>query len=163
VKANVPLTRGTVLGGLAAIALVAGGCGSATEPPSEERRPGLIIGFRASDPQIVVPDTVQAGVAFPIEVTTYGDTCYSKGPTEVTEAGNRVTITPYDYVDLGRAICQRILLSFVHRVTFHFSEPGPASVVISGRSAGSIGEGPIEVVREVMVVEGASSDQIAPQ
>lgn len=61
--------------------------------------------FNHGHPQLVVPDTVQAGTKFTVAVTTYGNGCYRKGETEVAASGSVVTITPRDYVDLGASAC----------------------------------------------------------
>ena len=133
-------------------------CSSTTEPPGEERRPGLILGFSHGDPQIVLPDTVQAGTEFTVQVSTYGNGCYRKGETEVAASGNVATVAPWDYVDLGADGCPDILLTFVHEATVAFPQPGSASVVIVGRAGGSTGEEPVEVTREVVVVAAQASN-----
>lgn len=144
-------SRWLILGLVGMLVLAGTACSSTTEPPGEERRPGLILGFNHGDPQIVMPDTVQAGTGFTVQVSTYGNGCYRKGETEVAASGNVVTITPWDYVDLSAGGCPDLLLTFVHEATVAFPEPGSASVVIVGRSGGSMGEEPVEVTREVVV------------
>ena len=139
------------------LVLAGAACSSTTEPPGEERRPGLILGFSHGDPQVVMPDTVQAGTEFTVQVTTYGNGCYRKGETEVAVSGSVATVTPWDYVDLGAGACPDLLLTFVHEATVQFSQAGSASVVIVGRSGGSMGEEPVEVTREVVVVSAQAS------
>jgi hypothetical protein len=144
--------RRFMLGVIGVLAASGAACSSTTEPPGEERRPGLILGFNHGDPQIVMPDTVQAGTGFTVQVSTYGNGCYRKGETEVVASGSVVTITPWDYVNLGAGGCPDLLLTFVHEATVAFPEAGAASVVIVGRSGGSMGEEPVEVTRGVVVV-----------
>ena len=105
-----------------------------------------------------MPDTVQAGTEFTVQVTTYGNGCYRKGETEVAASGSVVTITPWDYVDLGAGACPDLLLTFVHETTVAFPEPGAASVVIVGRAGGSMGEEPVVVTRGVVVRGGPASN-----
>ncbi|TVR54179.1 MAG: hypothetical protein EA421_09385 [Gemmatimonadales bacterium] len=150
--------RRFMLGVVGVLAASGAACTSTTEPPGEERRPGLILGFNHGDPQIVMPDTVQAGTEFTVQVTTYGNGCYRKGETEVAASGSVVTITPWDYVNLGAGACPDLLLTFVHEATVAFSQAGSASVVIVGRSGGSMGEEPVEVTRPVVVVAAQASN-----
>jgi len=145
-------SRVFVLGLIGVLALVGTACSSTTDPAGEERRLGLILGFTDDDPRIAVPDTVQAGIEFVVEVTTYGDSCFRKGETEVASSGNGVTITPYDYIDMGAGGCARVLISFLHQTTVEFSEAGLASVVIVGRVGGSMEQEVVEVIREVVVL-----------
>lgn len=151
-------SRVLVLGVVGILAVVGTACSSTTDPAGEERRLGLILGFNNDDPRIAIPDTVQAGIEFVVEVTTYGNACFRKGETEVASSGNGVTITPYDYIDMGAGVCADILLSFVHQATVEFSEAGFASVVILGGAGGSMEEEAVEVIREVVVLEHQASD-----
>lgn len=142
-------SRAFVLGMLWILALVVTACESTTDPADEERRLGLII-LPPDSLRVVLPNTVQAGVEFVVEVTTYGSICDRKGETEVAKSGNRVVITPYDYVRLCGPDAQAL---FVHQATVEFSEPGLASVVIQGFSS-SIPEDDevVEIERDVMVL-----------
>ena len=152
------LTRRYGLGLVGMLVLAGAACSSTTEPPGEERRPGLILGFNHGDPQIAMPDTVQAGTEFTVQVSTYGNGCYRKGETEVVVSGNVATVTPWDYVDPSAGGCPDILLTFVHEATVAFPQPGSASVVIVGRAGGSMGEEPVEVTRGVVVVAAQASN-----
>ena len=151
-------SRWLILGLVGMLVLAGTACSSTTEPPGEERRPGLILGFNHGDPQIVLPDTVQAGTEFTVQVSTYGNGCYRKGETEVVVSGNVATVTPWDYVDPGAGACPDILLTFVHEATVAFPEAGSASVVIVGRPGGSMGEEPVVVTRGVVVVAAQASN-----
>lgn len=145
-------SRVLVLGVIGTLAIVGTACSSTTEPGGEERRLGVIVGFNDDDPQIAVPDTIEAGVEFVVEVTTYGNACFRKGETEVASSGNSVTITPYDYIDMGAGACADVLLSFIHQATVEVSDAGFASVVIVGRAGGSMEEEVVEGIREVVVL-----------
>ncbi len=147
------LVRALGMGVVVVLAIAGTACDSITDPADEVRRLGYI--GRDADAQVVIPDTVQAGVEFVVEVTTYGSPCVRKGETEVQYAADTVTITPYDYVDTTPN-CFSIGVSFVHRATVEFSEPGLASVVIVGRDHPYEDEA-AEVIREVVVVEDQAS------
>lgn len=153
-------SRAFVLGVLWILALVVTACDSTTEPAGEGRQLGVIVGFNNDDPRIVVPDTVQAGVEFVVEVTTYGNFfCDRKDETAVASSGNRVVITPYNYVETLFE-CPSLGALFVHQATVEFSEPGLASVVIQGRVAHhlDLDEDVVEFTREVVVLAQQASN-----
>lgn len=148
------LSRVLGMGVVLVLAIAGTACGSMTDSADEVRQVGYI--GTAADAQAVIPDTVQAGVEFVVEFSTYGSPCFRKGETEVVYSADTVTITPYDYLDT-RAGCFSIGVSFVHRATVEFSSAGLASVVILGR-ARPMEEEAVEVIREVVVVEHQASN-----
>jgi len=144
------LLRVLGMGVVVAFAIAGTACGSITDSADGVRQVGVI--GPVADAQVVIPDTVRVGVEAVVEVTTFGSPCFRKGETEVEHAANTVKITPYDYPH-ARESCFSIEISFVHRATVEFSEPGLTSVVIVGRARATEDE-VVEVAREVVVVEG---------
>ena len=90
---------------------------------------GTIAGYNDGDPDVAV---VVSGRTAMVRVTTYGDGCYSKGPTEVTVEGSEVLVTPYDYTEPPGTLCTRILESFSHEATVTFGGPADAVIRVLG-------------------------------
>ena len=107
---------------------------------------GVIAGYHETDPQAVVPDTVMAGAAFPVVISSYTQSCATVDRTETESDGMIATVTPYDLERRG-IDCSSLLLSLPHTATVLFPEAGDAVVVFRGRSRTSD-----EVVFEVPVV-----------
>lgn len=134
---------------LTALTLLLAGCSTPLEP-REEREIGVILGYGSDDPQIVVPDSTDAGGPFEISVTTYGNSCVRKGETELVLAGDSATLTPYDYTTRSDDInCADLLRLFEHSAVLRFDGAGTAYVLIRGREEPS-GE-LVTVVREVII------------
>lgn len=106
-------------------------CGP-TEPVAPERQPGTLE-YYGDSVRVHVPDTVTAGAAFEVRVTTYGGGCMQKGETDVYVRGRTAEIRPYDYepTDSGQT-CPAILVLYNHTATVTFAEPGEATVRIHG-------------------------------
>lgn len=146
-------TSGALGLALAVLASSTFSCSSGTAP-EEEQRVGLIAGFNQDDPRIQVPDTVDAGDSFLVEVSTYGNGCYRQGETEVEANGSSAVVTPWDYVDVSGRACPDILLEFLHQATIRFDLPGTRTVTVVGRertSQAPIAGEPLIVHREVVV------------
>ncbi len=141
------ISRVLALGAVAILTFGGTACGI-TDSADEVRRVGVI--GRVASAEVVVPDTVRAGVEFVVEITTSGVPCDRKGEAEVQYAAKSVTITPYDYFQTPEN-CFSLGVSFVHQATVQFAEPGLASVVILGRER-SFEDEVVEVVREVVVI-----------
>lgn len=96
-------------------------------------RPGSIAFYNQPE-RITVPDTVTAGVAFPVEVLTFGGGCASLGETrvEVTELAARVSVFDQDFIPRDGA-CTEPLLTFAHQATVRFSRAGTATLQVRGR------------------------------
>ena len=106
-------------------------CGP-TEPEGLERQPGTLE-FYGDSARIHVPDSVTAGTAFEVRVTTYGGGCMQKGETDVYVRGRIAEIRPYDYEPTGRGrVCPDILVLYNHTVLLTFSEPGEGIIRIYG-------------------------------
>ena len=86
--------------------------------------------------QVVVPDTVARGAAFPVRVTTYGGGCIRKGSVETDIEGLRAMVTPYnERIRSGwpvRIDCTDDLAFYTHTATLRFTRAGVATVVIQG-------------------------------
>jgi hypothetical protein len=138
---------------LAVLASSTFSCSSATAP-EEERRVGLIADFMEGDPNVAVPDSVDAGVPFQVTVQSYGNGCYRQGEVEVGVGAAAATVIPWDYVDVSAPACTDELRIFLHSATITLYEPGTASVTIVGREspaqASVFGE-PRAVHRKVVV------------
>lgn len=132
-----------------ALVALALGCDTATEP-EEVRVVGVITGFKPDDPQIVTPDTVNAGEEFTVSVSTYGNGCVEKGSTEYEVDGLDATITPYDIEIRGGTIaCTDVLKELTHTATLQFAGAGIARVTVQGRQRPR-GD-PVTVERSVVV------------
>lgn len=106
-------------------------CGP-TASAAPERQPGTLE-FYGDSARIHVPDTVTAGAAFEVRVTTYGGGCMQKGETDVYVRGHMAEIRPYDYEPTGRGmVCPDILVLYNHTATVTFAEPGEATIRIHG-------------------------------
>jgi hypothetical protein len=114
----------------------------ATAPPApdleaqEARVPGMLE-FQAEDAADVVtmPETVQAGEAFDITITTFGGGCDSAGETAVLLTPNTAAVMVYDITTATRpdVICPAVLRRLPHTATLQFDEPGEALIQIWGR------------------------------
>lgn len=121
----------------AALPAIAAACAAGpAENVAEERRIGIVRLYEttAAAP-LVAPDTVEAGVDFPVTVTTLGGGCERGGETESEVRGGVATVTPYDYTHL-HAACPDILRTFVHTASVRFTVPGEATVRAQGRRVG---------------------------
>jgi hypothetical protein len=83
--------------------------------------------------QLSLPDTVEPGVPFTVTLETYGNGCYRKGTTEVTQEGDSALIVPLDYRSLTADACDDILLTFEHEALLSFDASGENTVIVRGR------------------------------
>lgn len=120
-----------------ALAVVLAACtASPIGQEPEERNVGIIRLYQTDPPSaLVVPDTVRAGVDFPVAATTLGGGCERAGETEVSVSGGLATVTPYDYT-VRTASCTDILRFLPHTATLRFATPGRAVVRLQGRRVG---------------------------
>lgn len=119
---------------IACLVVLATACGLSTSPEAQPEV-GIIVGIRSDDPQIAVPETVQAGESFAVMVTTYGlSGCWRMRTTKVEVEDLEATVTPFD-VDLteDRVACTAAIQDFVHTAALSFDRPGTAQVTIRGR------------------------------
>lgn len=109
-------------------------CSTSPTEPDETRVIGTVW-FYQQDVVIVVPDTVQAGVAFPVTVHTYGGGCERIGETEAYVDGSSAVVFPFDYTYQGSEYgCTDVLKVFRHETTVSFTQPGSARVEVHGRA-----------------------------
>lgn len=101
------------------------GCSSSVAPDTP-RVLGTIIGYSPDDPEI---ETTVSGRLLTVQVTTYGNGCYSSAGTEVSVRGLEATLTPYDY-EPGCAT--RDLIRVRHTATVQFEEGGTARIRVRG-------------------------------
>jgi hypothetical protein len=147
-------------------ALTLGGCSSS---PSELLLPewlesarnqavGLQLGilqFRSHPIVVSIPDSVVAGVAFSVQIRTYGggNGCLAKkGYLELFRSEASVDMAPFDSVHVPQPgeLCTLDLVFFLHEVDLSFPEAGDATVTVYGRKVP--GDKPIAVTRTVRVV-----------
>lgn len=105
----------------------------------EERVPGTIDFYQDGTRGVLMaPDTVEAGTAFPVTITTYGGGCERAGGAEVRFAGDTATVTVYDYTRAGPPpqACPDILRYMPRSVTLRFDRPGEAVLRVRGRRIG---------------------------
>lgn len=121
------VTLGLVLG--------AAGCTSSTGV-NEVTTIGVIEELNTGEDAIVVPDVVQAGEEFEVTVTTSGrNSCVREDRTEVEVEGSSAEITPYDVTsERSDGGCAQVIVHLTRTETITFDEPGPALIVVYGRS-----------------------------
>ena len=114
-----------------------------------ERGVGSISTTGSPSGSLVVPDTVQAGVAFTARVTTFGSSsCTRADGAEVRVARSVAEITPYDLEATGNATCTADLAPFPRDVQVRFDAVGTATVRVRGRPE----QGAERVVERTVVV-----------
>jgi hypothetical protein len=121
-----------VLGGLL-------GQGCHTILGSDEERVHGIIDFYhdGTSGVLTAPDTVEAGVDFPVTITTFGGGCESVGGAEVALSGATATVTVYDYTVSGENVaCPDVLRRFPRTTTVRFAGAGTGVLRIVGRRLG---------------------------
>ncbi len=109
------------------LASVAAACRGGTEP-RDEVVTRIQVGVLASPASAAlrVPDSVDAGVAFPATVVTQGNGCLTAAGAEARVAGLVATLTPYDMLYDGT--CPDILLAAPRTVLVRFDQPGIGTV-----------------------------------
>lgn len=115
------------------LALAASAC-SLVDPdtePGEEARMGAIAGFAEGDPHIVVADSGRVSETVPVLIRTYGNGCVRKGGVQVETDGDRVTLTPWNYVRL-ETVCTDDLRIHDHQVLLSAETPREIRLVVRG-------------------------------
>jgi hypothetical protein len=90
----------------------------------------------APRPGVTAPDTVQAGVAFPVVVTTVGPTvCWMASGAQVDmQQPGIATITPFDFTPEDHwTACGDALVELPRTVIVTFPQPGEAALRVQGR------------------------------
>jgi hypothetical protein len=91
---------------------------------------GSVLAPRAP---LVAPDTVAAGEAFDVEVTTIGlNGCWRAGGQSVQVEDGVVTLTPSD-VRSGAHVCTQILSELRHSSRVTLATPGEWTLRVAGR------------------------------
>lgn len=100
--------------------------------PTEELRLGWLYDPGSEAPGIIAPDTVRVDEPFIAETLTYGNDCHRAGTTEVELFPGDVFVRPYDYVDISREYCKRVLLLFRHQAEGYFAQEGAGRLTVLG-------------------------------
>ena len=126
---------------------------------SVERKVGIIESDSPLGEEVIsAPNIVQAGAPFEVTVRTYGGGCIDPDGLEANVEGSLAVLIPYDlYTTPGRGVfCPLIPEAEPHTTQLTFSEPGPATIRVEGRSevgnvtGGSEGQA---VVEKMITVE----------
>lgn len=127
------------------------GCESVTGP-STTRVLGTIV-YDEGAPEIVVPDTVEAGEPFDVSVvTTWPDDCAALDETEVRASGTEVHVIPWDVVT-DRDDCVGIPGRFEHTVRLSRATPAELTLTVHGRRMQGSGRVDVQIVYDVVVRE----------
>ncbi len=97
--------------------------------------PANAPGATAPRPGVSAPDTVSAGVPFPVVVTTVGPTvCWVASGAQVEMQPAVATVTPFDYTPEDHwTACGDALLELSRSVSVTFPQPGEAVLRVQGR------------------------------
>ena len=120
---------------LALAPLLIQACSSPAEP-DRVRVIGVVDFYHESINDVVsAPDTVEAGVAFEVTITTFGGGCDRPAGTTSETAGSQADVTPYDLTPSRHFeyACPDILLRMPRVAVLEFAEPGPATLRVHGR------------------------------
>ena len=124
------------------------GCDSSAD---DERPLGRLRSQDAS--AIAAPDTVTAGIAFDVTVTTTGSGCEKRIETDVSISGHLAVIRPYDILeDPNARVCPDIYITHRHAARVTVDAPGRAVVRAVGRRTMNGRPGEIEVEKTIVVV-----------
>jgi hypothetical protein len=119
------------------LGLVAGACGSPTEP-NTERVVGRIDPSLSSRPVVSAPAETRAGVAFTVTVTTVGFGCTTAEGGVVEVRGDIARIVPYDRVPAAGhdTLCgERIVTILPRDLRVTLPRAGTARLRVVGLSA----------------------------
>ena len=134
----------TLAGSCAALALLAA---CSIMGLDDRERLGIIWPLEQHYPQVVVPQSAQAGQPFTVTVTTQGGGCLRIGPTRVRTRGMNAEVRPYD-VHGGGNVCPTDVRPFEHTATLYFDQPGTATVTFHGRGS------PAVVITRTVTISG---------
>jgi len=117
----------------------------ACSPPSDPLDPAwtrvigrIDAGPVGSQAALQTPDTVQAGVAFSVTVSTYGASgCIRPDRSDVGRAQSAVDITVYDSLWVGSPPCLPDWHQYPRTLELRFDVAGSALVRLHGRGADS--------------------------
>lgn len=105
-------------------------------------------------PVVLAPDTVDAGRAFDVVVTTIGPNgCWAASDQQVEVRDGVVDLTPTD-MHSGAQACTEILLYLGHRATLTLDEPGEWMLRVIGRrirQGDAAWEEPVAVEKAIVV------------
>jgi len=104
---------------------------SCTDDPSVV---GLGVLTSRGDPHVTVPDVVDVGEVFTVEVQTFGNSCFAAESTDVEMTSEGATVTVYDRDPQGR--CTADIAAVEHHTTLHFDTAGMKVITIHGWDMG---------------------------
>lgn len=110
------------------------------------------IGQSGEPVQVEVPSTARVGQSVPVAVTTYSGGCISDDTTAVDVHPHLANVVPYQrvYQPKQNEACTMELRVNRRQVDLVFTEPGPATVIVYGRSYPG---GGLTMVTRQLVVE----------
>lgn len=136
---------------LTALLLVLAGCESLTGP-SAMRVLGTLA-YVEDEPEVVVPDSVEAGQPFTVTViTTWPDGCASHDDTEVRATGTEVHVIPWDLLSEGDD-CPAEPQRFEHTVQLSRATPATLALTVHGRRLVGESRTEVAITYEVVVHE----------
>lgn len=136
---------------LLAFLLLLAGCESLTGP-STTRVLGTLA-YVGDQPEVVVPDSVEAGEPFTVSVvTTWPDGCASLDETEVRATGAEVHVFPWDLLSEGDE-CIAEPQRFEHTVRLSRATPAVLALTVHGRRRVGDTRTQVAITYEVVVHE----------
>lgn len=102
-----------------------------------ERKPSLLgAGNPTLTDGITLPNSAPVGSQINMTVYTVDSGCINQGDTEVQINGLVADVRPFDYFAVTGSLvgCPAYLGYFSHELTLSFTEVGPATVLVYGRS-----------------------------
>lgn len=116
----------------------AGASANPSPGPDERQITGIIDYYDdRSAGVITAPQTVRAGEAFEVTITTFGGGCERAGGADVKVEGTTATIAVYDFTVAGPAVsCIAELKRLPRTVTLRFDQPGAAVIRVEGQRVG---------------------------
>jgi hypothetical protein len=143
---------------LAAIAVAGGTCTEPTGPDRRvvdgvvyERRPSVLVFAGGEAVRVTSPDTVTAGVPFPVTIVTYGGGCILLGETAVAVSGLFAELRPFEWfvTPSANVACTDDIRRLEHTATVTFPTAGRATLRVLGRQLPD--EGTVSVERAIVV------------
>ena len=124
------------LAGVVLVVCAASPSGGGSPDSPGKRVPGTLVQYGEAL-QVIVPEAVDRGEAFEVDVTVYGGGCVGEGDLEVEVKGLQASIRPYDYdVSVPGFGCTLELIIYTRTASLRFDTPGRAQVHVLGLKKG---------------------------
>ena len=94
-----------------------------------------VTGRMAEGQAITLPQEVLAGTSFDVEFNTGGGDrgCYRPTKPRVLQTASRAEVEPRVFINANEGVvCDDIYITYTHRATLRFDQPGVATVVVKG-------------------------------